>query len=173
MWVVALCKLSSQIELVIMPSNVRPAIIENIVQFSHHGVSQREKSRITGVLQSVYWKVLHHVYETNSLAQGLRGYRLKASTSKENRAFSVSLEQVSLSARDQSRTDEANWTLCLYLHWPNIFISRVISFKTSRQMPQTKSWPSSTLPHVGTEAPNWNHLHCSHLIFADESKVTP
>ena len=53
LWAVAVCQVPFQTKVAIMPTNIRPVIIENIVRFSSLGLSQREMSRISGVSQGV------------------------------------------------------------------------------------------------------------------------
>ena len=53
LWAVAQCQLPYQTKAVIMPTNIRPAIIEDIVWFSDCELSRREMLRIIGVLQGV------------------------------------------------------------------------------------------------------------------------
>ena len=49
LWTIAVCKLPSEIKVIIMLTNIRPINIENIVRLSGLGLSQREMSRIPGV----------------------------------------------------------------------------------------------------------------------------
>ena len=51
LWAFALYELLSQSKVAIVPTNIRPGIIENIVQFSGLGLFQGEMSWTTGVAQ--------------------------------------------------------------------------------------------------------------------------
>ena len=42
LWAITVCKLPSETKVAIMPNNIRPVIIENIILFSGLGLSQRE-----------------------------------------------------------------------------------------------------------------------------------
>ena len=121
-------------------------------------------SRIIGMPQGAISKVLCRVRETSRLAHEIPGHRLKTITSKENRA--------PLRVWDQGGADDAICMLCLSQCGAKTFSSRWISPKISRQMPQTNSWSPSTPLHIGTQAPDWNHPHWSHLIFADVFRVS-
>ena len=81
--------------------------------------------------------------------------------------------QVSLSVQNQGAAVQANWMLCLCPPCLKTLSSGWISLKTSRQMAQTNSRPVSMPPHVGTQAPDWNHSHGSDLVFGDGSRVSP
>ena len=89
LWGDVVCKVPSQTQLVIVPTNIRSVIFENIFQFSSRGLSQREKSRIIGVhlSQGTFLKDRRRDRETNSLTWRLRGHRLKTFTSKEDRTL--------------------------------------------------------------------------------------
>ena len=67
-----------------MPINIQPLAIEIIVRLSGRGISRRDISRITGMLQGDYSKVLCRVHDTSSFSQGLCGHRLKPTTWKED-----------------------------------------------------------------------------------------
>ena len=79
LWTIAECTLPSQAKLVIMPTNIRPAIIEN-----------NDSSRIVGFLRCRELLQCHRVpppnskamfHETNSLTQRLNRHRLKTTVS--------------------------------------------------------------------------------------------
>ena len=132
-----------------MLTNIRQVIIEVIVRFSGHGLSQSEISIITGVSQGAIWKVLCNGRETNSLTQGLRGHWLKTSTSSEDRAFLRFMKGNMFLSASKIRVE---WSGELDAS-PKTFSISWISLKTSRLMPQTDSWLLPPPPHVGTQAP--------------------
>ena len=76
-----------------MPSNSWSLIIEHIAWFSDLELSQEEMSKITGVSQDAYSKVLRRVHRSSSLPQGLRGHPLKMITPKEDHAFLHTMTQ--------------------------------------------------------------------------------
>ena len=87
LWAVTVFKLLSQTKVVMMPTNIRPVIIENIVQFTSLWLSKREIMKITGVSQCAACRVIRCVRENSNLTQGLREHLLKTVTSKEDRAL--------------------------------------------------------------------------------------
>ena len=59
-------------------------------------------------------------------------------------------------------------------YWSNLPCDRSsTAWAYSEQETEYGPWSSATLPHVGTQAWDWNHLHWSHLILAIESRVSP
>ena len=146
-----------------MPTNNRSSITENIVQFSDRGVPQKVISRIVGASKAPSQK---------SYSVIVRPTVLPAASRKDHTLFCFMREISLLSVFGVSGIDRANRTLCL--HGPKTFGTSLIALMKYRQLRQTDSRSSSTLPHFGTlAAPDWNKLPRSHLIFADMSRVTP
>ena len=105
---------------------------------------------MSGMSQGDISKVLHHVRATSSLTQGLRGHRLKVTTSKEGRVLHGVMEEdrFLLASRSKDRgtcrADQAS------LHGPKTFSSGWISPKTSRQIHHT--WLSPHATRIGTQS---------------------
>ena len=157
-----------------MTTNNWPVIIKDNVLFPDRWLSQREMSRIFWMLQGATSKVIYCFRETNSLIQELRRPLLMTITPKDDRSlFCIMQRQISLRVWDQGGANQANLMLSLCLPGPVLLTSSLISFKRSRQIPQTNPRSSSTPPHVGTQEPNWNHPRWYHLIFAGEARVSP
>ena len=86
LWSVALCKLPSQTNLIIMPINIWPVVIENRVWFSDRGLSQREMLRIIGVSKGAVSKVLRPCVRPTVLLKGLLEHPSNTFRSKEPNA---------------------------------------------------------------------------------------
>ena len=84
---------------------------------------------------------------------------------RRNRFLSASTLSVGLTMRIECQV--------IFSPWVKHVINSRISLNTSKQMPQTNFWSLPLPPHVGTQATGLeNHRHWSHVIFAEESRVS-
>ena len=147
-----------------MLTNIRPLVIENIVQSSDRGLSQ-------GGDIEIHWSATgRHL----NLSPTLRSSEQQSYP----RGTRASIEDDQIKIPCPSPYCEG-WTY--FAHCPGsgwdwsgeldpVSLSAWSKGNTSRQTPQTNSWSSSMPPHVGTQTIGRNHSHWSHLIFADESR---
>ena len=104
------------------------------------------KSHSSGLIQGIYWRRSHKKTMPFSVTWGIGVFYLLP-VSSWNR--SNELDAMSLSAQ------------------VNTFSSSWISLNTSISKSQTGPWPSPPPLH-GTPAPELQHQHWSHVLFADE-----
>ena len=157
---IAICKLSSQTIVAIMLTNIRPVIIENIAQFSYHGLFGKRCQE---------WLEWHKVPSKSPMPcpQAQQSYpwvgagAARASIEDDHIKWRPwpspyqEAKEFSLSDQDLGGADQAKWAPCLCLQGPRTFTwfsSSSISLKTSRPMPQTDFWSSLLLAHVGRQA---------------------
>ena len=163
LWTVVVCKLLSQTKVDTMTNGTWSVTLELIVRLSSHERSQRDISRITWVSQGVISKLIRHARETSIPTQRLRGYRLKATTPKEDRAFlHIMRGHMFLSAAGIIE-ELLRKTGCLCLQGTGTTSISWISTKTFRQMHRTDPWssPPPPSPHVFIQLYNVRSLTIS------------
>ena len=125
-----------------MPTNTWPVIIKNIIRFIDHGLSQMVMSIIIGGSQGAIPKS-YAVFVRATVYPGASWASIEDDHTKRRPYLSPYNEgeqdSGSLSVRGQCGANQANWTLCLCPYDPKTLSNTWISFKASRQMPQTDS----------------------------------
>ena len=136
----AVCKLLSQTKVEIMPISIRPVMIKIIVRFSGCGLSHREMSRITGVLQCDISKILDS-FQISAVLEGVTWASVEHDYMERRLCPFLYRdgEHVSLNVHDRGEANKAHQMSYLCLHGPKAVSSGWISPKTSREMPQTDS----------------------------------
>ena len=139
----------------IIPANIRPVIIELIIQLSGHGLPQRKMLRYKIISKVTICKILRRrVLKTSRIAQQPHGNQLMMTTPREDRALSPHHRPTGHRVSVQS------------------FQRRLVAggYRPRNPVRCPRLTPNHCRRRMWTSRQqNWNHQHRSYAIFADIS----
>ena len=147
----------------IMPTNIRPVILELIVSLSSRRPSQRAISRVIGCHKIPFEKSFAVSVTPAALPNGclgINGHRLMTTTFKEYCALLYIARSSWFVSSSKNRVQLIRWTghHAIVFTVQRQFKINWTSIKTFRQITQTDSWSSPPPPHLSTRPTKFEPL---------------